>query len=261
MRRDLQLRSAGTVPILLYHSVAADGDASGDPWQVTADDFHRDMKEVVATGRMPMTARSYAAWLRAGADPGTRPVLVTFDDGFADYAEIALPILRQHEICSTLFVTSGFIGRDGMLSADAIAELASEDDIEIGAHSVTHPHLDTVSRARARAEVVASRRALEDIVGGWVTSFAYPHGSFDNRTRRLVVDGGYTTAHAVKNALSHPADDVFGLGRFTVTARTSRDQVRATLAGTGAPVAWSRERLRTTGYRVVRRVRTVGGRG
>jgi hypothetical protein len=62
----------------------------------------------------------------------------------------------------------------------------------------------------------------------------------------------------VKNALSHPADDPFAVGRFTVTATTGREQVRAVLDGRLAPVAWRRERLRTRGYRVVRRARAAG---
>jgi hypothetical protein len=69
--------------------------------------------------------------------------------------------------------------------------------------------------------------ALEDMTGQWVTSFAYPHGSFHRLTRPLVIDSGYRTAHAVKNALSHTTDDPFAVARFAVTATTSREQVRA----------------------------------
>ncbi|HEY8478753.1 MAG TPA: polysaccharide deacetylase family protein [Spirillospora sp.] len=249
---------ARPVPVLLYHSVAAPGDLSGDDhWQVGVADFRKDMESVVETGRTPMTATAYADWLRAGADPAVRPVLVTFDDGFADYADVALPVLQELGLCATLFVTTGWIGRTGMLSRAAVRDLA-RTGTEIGGHAVTHPHLDTLSAAGARGEILGSRHALEDIVGGWVTSFAYPHGSFHRRTRRLVIDSGYRTAHAVKNALSHPGDDVFAIARFTVTATTPRERVRAVLAGRKAPFGWRRERLRTRGYRIVRRARAAG---
>ncbi|HET6289673.1 MAG TPA: polysaccharide deacetylase family protein [Amycolatopsis sp.] len=245
------------VPILLYHSVAPVGLLSGDDhWQVGVSDFRKDMESVVETGRTPMTAEAYADWLRSG-DPCLRPVLVTFDDGFADFADVALPVLQELGMCATIFVTSGWVGRKGMLSAAAVRELA-EDGTEIGGHAVTHPHLDTISTGGARGEILGCRHALEDMTGRWVTSFAYPHGSFHHRTRRLVIDSGYRTAHAVKNALSHGADDPFAVGRFTVTATTSREQVQAVLDGRGAPLAWRRERLRTRGYRVVRRARAAG---
>lgn len=258
MNRSDVARRGLTVPILLYHSVPAVGQLTGDDhWQVGVTDFRKDMESVVETGRTPMTAQAYVDWLRSGGDPQLRPVLVTFDDGFADYADVALPVLQDLGLCATVFVTSGRVGRKGMLSATVVRELA-ESGTEIGGHAVTHPHLDTLSPGGARGEILGCRRALEDMTGRWVTSFAYPHGSFDRGTRRLVIDSGYRTAHAVKNALSHPADDPFAVGRFTVTATTSRERVRAVLAGHGAPVAWRRERLRTRGYRVVRRARAAG---
>ncbi len=259
MNRSGAARCGTGVPILLYHSVAAVGQLSGDDhWQVDVADFRKDMEGVVETGRTPMTAQAHADWLRTGADPGVRPVLVTFDDGFADYADVALPVLRELGLCATLFVTSGWVGRPGMLSAAAVRELAESGGTEIGGHAVTHPHLDTLSAGGARGEILGCRRALEDMSGRWVTSFAYPHGSFHRRTRRLVIDSGYRGAHAVKNALSHAADDPFAVARFTVTATTSREQVRAVLDGRGAPLGWRRERLRTRGYRVVRRAREAG---
>jgi peptidoglycan/xylan/chitin deacetylase (PgdA/CDA1 family) len=241
------------VPILLYHSVAAPGHAVTDRWQVGAADFAADIEAVAATGRTPMTATAYARWL---ADPGRtgRPVLVTFDDGFADYADVALPVLRRHGVPGTLFVTTGWLGRPGMLSGSALAGLP---DTEIGGHTISHPHLDTLGETRARREIAGCRAALEDLLAAPVTSFAYPHGSHRTRTRRLVEAAGYRTAHAVKNALSHDADDPWAVGRFTVCADTPRERVREVLAGGGAPLAWRRERVRTTVFRGVRTARRL----
>lgn len=250
---------ADAVPILLYHSIAS-GRGSADPFAVAVDDFRRDMDEVVATGRHPMLATEYLEWC-GGGDRSVRPVLVTFDDGFGDYADRGLPILRDRGIRSTMFVTTGWTGRPGMLSRSAIADLAAERDhedapvTEIGGHTVTHPHLDTLSAGAAQNEMTVSRIDLEDWTGGWVTSMAYPHGSNSASTRRAAQGSGYLTAHAVKNALSHPADEPFAVGRYTVHAGTTRNQVRDVLSGAGAPRSWRGDRLVTRGFRVVRRVR------
>jgi peptidoglycan/xylan/chitin deacetylase (PgdA/CDA1 family) len=245
------------VPILLYHSIAGRTGRTSDPWQVRAVDFREDMHSVLATGRTPMTARHYEKWLTAPDASAIKPVLVTFDDGFADYADVALPILYGMGLTATLFVTSGWLGRPGMLSSSGLIDLALSTT-EIGAHSVTHPHLDILSDGRARAEIANCREVLEDIVGLPVSAFAYPHGSYHGRTRKAVAESGYATAHAVKNALSHRHDDPFALGRFTVTAKTSRTRVRQVLACLGVPLAWHRERLRTRAYRVVRKFKAVG---
>jgi peptidoglycan/xylan/chitin deacetylase (PgdA/CDA1 family) len=244
------------VPVLLYHSVAAPGRATGDHWQVRAADFAADMAAVATSGRQPMTATGLARWL---ADPQRtgHPVLVTFDDGFADYADVALPVLAELDLCATLFVTTGWLDRTRMLSRSAVAALADDARTEIGAHSVSHVHLDTVGRDRALRELVGSRETLEDLLGRPVRSFAYPHGSHRRTTCRLARAAGYTTAHAVKNALSHDADDVLAVGRYTVHAGTSRDAVRRVVDGAGLPLAPRRERLRTSAYRLVRTGRRI----
>jgi hypothetical protein len=93
------------------------------------------------------------------------------------------------------------------------------------------------------------------VTGAAVVSFAYPHGAYDGRVRLAVIGAGYRSAAAVKNALSHPADDPFAIARWTVTAGTPASRVAGVLDGEGAPHAWARERLRTRAYRTARRGR------
>jgi hypothetical protein len=88
-----------------------------------------------------------------------------------------------------------------------------------------------------------------------VHSFAYPHGVYDRRVRQAVITGGYRSAVAVKNAVSHPADDPFAIARWTVTAGTPASRIAQVLEGESVPVAWSHERVRTRAYRMVRRGR------
>lgn len=246
------------VPILLYHSVRAGTGAAESKWQVRADDFRADMELVLASGRVAVTADHYARWLLEGRPADLRPILITFDDGFADFADVAVPILEELGLPSTVFMTSGWIGKQGMLSRHAIRDL-NQSRVEVGAHSVSHRHLDLLSDEVAREEIRVSRIALEDLLGREITSFAYPHGSHHRLTRRIVRDAGFTTAHAVKNALSHPADDRFAIARFAVTSRTDRSRVGAVLNGRSLPLGWPGERLRT---RVYRRYRLLSvGRG
>ncbi|WP_213013788.1 polysaccharide deacetylase family protein [Paractinoplanes toevensis] len=212
------------------------------------------MEAVQASGRVPLTARQLGACLRGEQPLPEHAIALTFDDGFADFAEVALPIMEKLSLSSTLFMTTGYFDRPGMLSPAALRDIASVDSLEIGAHSVTHPHMDVLNAATELKEAADSRKHLEDLLGMTVDSFAYPHGSHSRRTRSAIAQAGYVNAHAVKNAISHQTDDCLAVARFTVVTDTEREQVARVIGATGAPISWKGERLRTRGYRLARRL-------
>ena len=144
-----------------------------------------------------------------------------------------------------------------MLDWDQLRELRAEG-CEIGAHTVSHPPLDCLALSAADVEIRASRDVLTRELDQPVTTFAYPHGHHDRRTRQLVVDAGFVGACAVKNALSHSGDDPFALARVTITSDLTDHDVAGVLDGTAVGLAPARERLRTTVYRAVRRRRHRG---
>ncbi|MDQ6605453.1 MAG: hypothetical protein M3Z06_02770, partial [Actinomycetota bacterium] len=79
--------------------------------------------------------------------------------------------------------------------------------------------------------------------------------AYSRVVRTAVGAAGYRSAAAVKNALSHPADDPLAIARVTIMRDTSTDAVAELLAGRGAPLAWRRERYRTQAFRTARRLR------
>jgi peptidoglycan/xylan/chitin deacetylase (PgdA/CDA1 family) len=243
------------VPVLLYHSVSDVAARRNDPFSVRVDDFRADMEAVAASGRTTMTCEQYGRGLRGEQPIPDRPILVTFDDGFADFAEHALPILRALGLTSTLFMTTAWMDTPEMLSVAALRDIQPAGDVEIGAHSQTHPHLDVIPREAAGREIAGSKADLEDRLQAPVHSFAYPHGSHRRTTRALTIGAGYANAVGVKNALSHTEDDPYAIARFTVQSRTTRDLVRTVIDGGGAPMAVAGERLRTSAFRVVRYAR------
>jgi peptidoglycan/xylan/chitin deacetylase (PgdA/CDA1 family) len=239
-------------PILLYHDVVR--GTPTNPWQVGVDDLARDLDAVVASGRVVQTASDLDGALRGRPVDAVPRCAVTFDDGYGSFVDLVLPLLADRGLPVTLYVTTGMLDTAGMLSAAAVRDLAGAQ-LEIGAHSVHHPHLDLLTDTAAQAEVRGSRDRLADLLGVEPPGFAYPHGSFHRSLRDIVRDCGFTNAYAVKNALSHPDDDPYARARLTVLADTGRSRVQRWLAGRAAPRSWRRERLRTTAYRQVRAAR------
>jgi peptidoglycan/xylan/chitin deacetylase (PgdA/CDA1 family) len=238
------------IPVLLYHSVAAD---SGDRFAVSSRAFREHVRAIAASGRTPATMTAIAAALRGSRSAADRLVAITFDDGFEDTPR-AVSELVEHELCATVYVTTGMLDRAGRLSRSQLRSLAGMDHaVELGAHSVSHPHLDALPLPQVRREVGDSKRQLEAVLERAVETFAYPHGSYDTAVRAAVIEAGYQCAAAVKNAISHPRDDPWAIARYTVTADTSAERVHEILEGRGAPLAWQRERVRTRAARTARR--------
>ena len=252
------------VPILLYHSVSSDPPDWVAPFTVSPQTFARHVDLLVESGREPLTVSQLRAALLGESALPARPVVITFDDGFADFADAAA-VLAAHELRSTLYVTTGALTGPGPSPELAIpparmlewSQLSDFDPelIEIGAHTYTHPELDTLPLSVATEEIRRCKLELEDALGREIPSFAYPYGYHSRDVVRAVQDAGYDSACAVMNALSSDQDRLFALARLTVCSDTTPEQVASWLAGLDAPVAPYRERLRTKGWRAWRRQR------
>ena len=154
-------------------------------------------------------------------------MVITVDDGFRDFATVALPALIEHGMTATLFVTTGctgstarFLTRDGEGNRPMLGwtELAAAADagVEIGAHTVSHPELDRIRLARLRAEVATPKLVLEQRLGVPVGSLAYPYGYYNRRVRDAARAAGYTSACTVLDLACEAGDDLFALTRLTV---------------------------------------------
>ena len=247
------MRTSTVVPVLLYHSVCDRPRAGLERWTLSRAEFAAHADAIAADGRVPLRISELAACLRSGSIP-ERAVAITFDDGFADNFE-AVGELVQRNLTSTVYVTAGNVGAEGMLSASLLAELAALPSVEVGSHGLRHLRLDEVGDRELTAEVGLSKAQVEEMTQVAVRSFAYPHGSYDRRTREAVSRMGYRSAAAVKNALSHSRDDPFAIARWTVSAGTPPTRIMEILNGDGVRLAWAHERMRTRAYRTARRLR------
>jgi peptidoglycan/xylan/chitin deacetylase (PgdA/CDA1 family) len=254
------------IPILTYHSV------SDRPWPdvarftVTPDRFGAHLALLAELDYTALNVTQLASTLRAGAELPPRPVLITFDDGYADVLENALPRLAARGFTSTLYMITGCVRDERsstqgptFLSWNELREL-ERSGMEIGSHSHTHPQLDVLSVEEARAELQVSKHILEDKLGHEVPSLAYPYGYHGPTVRRLAIEAGYASACAVKQALSADHDDLFALSRVLVTAETGVEQLRLWLSGAGLRVAPRGERVVTIGWRWARRISAIAGR-
>jgi peptidoglycan/xylan/chitin deacetylase (PgdA/CDA1 family) len=261
--------SRRSVPILLYHSVSDDPPKDTEAFAIPPRSFRRQLDTILRNQMTPLTVSAFVEAMIADALP-PRAVVITFDDGWADFASIAAPAMSERGVVSTLYVTTGLlqhpptwvsqlsrrptVGSSSAMCWDQIAELAGRG-VEIGAHSCTHRELDTLPASASREEIVTSKEDLERAIRVPVRSFAYPHGYHGAAVRRQVIEAGFASACAVRNVLSSNDDDRFALSRLTVRESTSDEVFEAWLEGTRATTAAGSEALMTKAWRMARRAR------
>jgi peptidoglycan/xylan/chitin deacetylase (PgdA/CDA1 family) len=205
--------------ILLYHRVSDDDD----PLALPPRRFREQMQHLAAEG-YTVVGLTEAVALLDGGDLPARTLGLTFDDGFVDVRDEALPVLAAHGFKATVFVSTGvtdgrlrfpwYAGRQPpVLAWEDVAALDREGTLRFEAHTVSHPSLLAVDDAVARAEIRDCRHELEQHLGRRVTAFAYPAGLFGERERRLVAEAGYAAAVSCEPGVNLPSTDRLALRR------------------------------------------------
>jgi peptidoglycan/xylan/chitin deacetylase (PgdA/CDA1 family) len=249
------------IPILMYHSISSYASPRFRSCIVSPEVFDEHLLYLERSHYTSVTVTQFVqAMARGGEGLPPRPMILTFDDGYADFYTEALPALRRHGFTATLYIATAFIGGTSrwlqhmgeglrpMLTWDQLAEI-SASGIECGGHSHTHPPLDMLPLSVAYDEIVRSKDLLEDHLGQQVASFAYPFGYYNPRVRQIVQAAGYASACAVKRMVSSLCDDPYALARFAIRLNTSvHDLASALDTGRGpllaSPVKQARAHLR-----------------
>ncbi|MEU9959049.1 polysaccharide deacetylase family protein [Streptomyces sp. NPDC050982] len=197
-------RPAAPLWVAMYHSV---GDCSDDPYRITVSPDRLD-RQLGWLRRRGLRGVSMAELLAARARGEGRDLVgLTFDDGYADFTDNALPVLRRWGFGATVFVLPGRLGgtnewdplgpRKPLLTADGIRRLADTEGLEIASHGLTHVDLTKADDALLGAEVGGSRALLSELTGREVLGFCYPYGTVDRRVADVVRAAGYEYACAI----------------------------------------------------------------
>jgi peptidoglycan/xylan/chitin deacetylase (PgdA/CDA1 family) len=249
------------VPVLMYHEIAPRAETKSH-LAVDPAAFAAQLDALHDEGFHTLTAHQLASGL-ASRDQrfSGRPVVLTFDDGFADFHDRALPLLAERGFSATVFVTTGWVA--DAAGAPAVAPLgrmltwsqieeASRCGVEFAAHSHTHPQLDRLSESTLREELRVSKLELEAHVGA-VSGLAYPFGYSNKRVRDVARQLAYGYGCAVRNAMAGVNPDLFALPRLTVARSTTMSVFRQLVNGENLRRIYLKDRALTKGWAVARR--------
>jgi peptidoglycan/xylan/chitin deacetylase (PgdA/CDA1 family) len=222
-----------TVPILMYHRVGTEPTA-GPPitraLTIAPRVFDAQMRWLHAAGFHAITGAQLFAALERGVRLPTRPVLITFDDGYRDVLWNASPELERLHMPAVAFVITARIsdGDPSFLTWPQL-KLLEQRGFTIGSHTVHHLELTLLPSRQALVELVLSRHALERHLRRPVQLFAYPAGRVDARVLTLVRKAGYVLALTTAPGDVQRANEPFLLHRYEVLAATGVGGLRALL--------------------------------
>jgi peptidoglycan/xylan/chitin deacetylase (PgdA/CDA1 family) len=210
-------------PILTYHHVGPrPRGARLKGLYVDTALFARQLEELNAAH---FSTPGFSSAIAASAKEPAH-VFLTFDDGFRDVFQNALPLLRQKGFRAIQFLVADLLGRTNVWQqevGDVSESLMDEAQVrdwlaagqEIGSHTSTHPWLTRLSLGAAREEIRASKKKLEDRFGVTIHHFCYPYGDWNSAVRDLVAEAGYLSACTTKVGLNQIGAPPFELRRFT----------------------------------------------
>jgi peptidoglycan/xylan/chitin deacetylase (PgdA/CDA1 family) len=252
------------IPILMYHAVSDEPSDAVRTLSVRPGMLAAQLALLRAENFTALTFTDLARAMQNGDALPERPIVLTFDDGYADFHREALPLLTEYGVPATVFVTTGWVADAGadaegapldrMLSWRQIDEVHSAG-IEVAAHSHSHAQLDQLAPAPLERELRISKTLLEDRIGREVPTLAYPYGYSSARVRDAVRTAGYRHAAAVANAAAGAGGDPLALPRLTVRRSTTLQTFRRIVHGDGIARVFLADRALTKGYAVVRRSR------
>jgi peptidoglycan/xylan/chitin deacetylase (PgdA/CDA1 family) len=213
---EVEVQLVSEVPILMYHYVREvdwDSDPLGWRLSINPDDFEKQLSYLRDEGYKSV----HLSELLDG-EVEENSIVLSFDDGLEDFYTNALPLLSEYGFTASNAVVTGMVGDHEHMSEEQIKECINAG-IEIISHTVSHPDLRNLSEGELIAEIVDSKKYLEETFELDVKSFVYPAGKFDDSTLAVLNESGYGLALTTDFGVADLSEDLLLLPRIRIDNR------------------------------------------
>ncbi len=221
------------IKVLMYHRVLQEEPEKDTRWHyVTVSTFRKQMEMIDKLGYTTVTFQDYKLYMEEKLTLPAKSIIITFDDGYLDTYENAIPILREMDMSAVIFVMgnrtlerANWDERDENdicpLMTDSQLREAREMGFEIGAHSLDHYNLLELSNQEISHQLEKSKEQIESILEDPIHTFAYPYGSVDYRVRQVVAESDFSFACGVYTGSPRFGETVFDFRRLAVNQFTN----------------------------------------
>ena len=223
------------VPIVMYHRFIRDDSEKGiHGTYLHVNMLEKHLKLLKRLGYRTLTFADLAdQGLASRLTPDSKYIIITVDDGYRDNYELLFPLLKKYGFKAVIYLVTGErfnrwdVEQPGnpekrveLMTPEQIKEMADSGLVEFGGHTLTHPHLDTLSREEQRREIADNKAQLEQLLGRPLASFAYPFGSHNEDSKALARELGYPFAVATNSGPLAMHEDPYQIRRIAIFPRT-----------------------------------------
>ena len=200
------------IPVLLYHRV---GDTEGN-LTVTPEKFETDLARLQELGYATITLETFRRYMtNSDIALPSKPIMISFDDGYLDNFMNAYPILRQYGMTAAFYIITSMVGEEDRLAGGNIREMAA-NGMSIGSHTVSHRPLGDMECEEAAGELSLSREYLEGLLQKSINFVAYPKGSYNGSTGMTASETGYCGGFSILPGTCSRDTNPFVLRRIPV---------------------------------------------
>ncbi len=218
----------------MYHEVAEENQIDqiarkiGSSWITQKSEFIKQIDYLSRNGYTSLTLDELIDVITCKLDMNSvpsKPVVITFDDGFAGNYEYGFPILQEYGMTATFFITVNEIGKKLMLTWDQIREMR-KFNMAIQSHTLSHPLLSCLGYDETKREILESRLIIQDKVGEKVDFISLPNGDFNRHYFNIVKENAFRGGCSSIYGFNGEKTDPFLLRRIDI-----RKNLEVTLFG------------------------------
>ena len=220
----LMQSAARSVPVLNYHQI---NDQAENALTIHTDQFEAQMKYLADNGFHTITPDEMLDAWENGTPLPDKPVILTFDDGYADNYRNAFPILEKYNLKGTIFLISDFVSTyPNYLTWPQIEEMQESGHFCFESHTLSHMQLDKATPEETWNQLNGSRQALEWRLQKPVNFIAYPCGFYDDELERMTREAGFRGGFTVHYGLAAPDENRYFLDRVPIFGCNSHTMLR-----------------------------------
>lgn len=210
-RSDTKMVHPKGLPILMYHKI---GDDKDNDAVIREDLFRQQMHYLKEHGYHPITMEELYDYVVNNKPVPEKPVVLTFDDGYADTYTVVYPLLKELGFPATVFVNPGDVGT--RLTWEQLKDM-KDHGMTISNHGYLHKEMGEMTEEQQRDNMEKGQEGLAQHLDlGDNKWFCFPYGSMNQTSEKLAKEEGFKLALSMKSGWAHAGDDPFNLKRVWI---------------------------------------------